>query len=210
MVLGKLREVKLALNINKYQFERKQVKYLGFIIKVGVGLRMDPEKIKAIQEWEAPKTKKGVHAFLGFANYYRAFIDKFATTVAPLTALTGKHPFLWIPEAQKAFKSLKKSFISAPILAQFDPEKETRLEADSSGYTAGGALLQKGISDGIWRPVAYYSKKHTPAGSNYEIHNKELLVIMRYLEAWDTELRSVSKGFDIITDHKNIEYFTKK
>ena len=70
------------------------MKYLGFIIEVGVGLRMDPEKIKAIREWETPKTKKGVHAFLGFANYYRAFIDKFATTAAPLMALTGKYPFL--------------------------------------------------------------------------------------------------------------------
>ena len=117
MVLGKLREAKLILNINKYQFERKQVKYIRFIIKAGVGLRIDPEKIKAIREWEALKTKKRVRAFLGFANYYRAFIDKFATTAAPLTALTGKHPFLWTSEAQKAFKSLKKSFISTPILA---------------------------------------------------------------------------------------------
>ena len=99
MVLGKLREAKLTLNIDKYQFEKKQVKYLGFIIKAGVGLRIDPEKIKAIREWEALKTKKGVRAFLGFANYYRAFIDKFATTAAPLTAFTGKYPFLWIPEA---------------------------------------------------------------------------------------------------------------
>ena len=58
--------------------------------------------------------------------------------------------------------------------------------------------------------MAYYSKKHIPAESNYEIHNKELLAIIRYLEAWDTELRSIFKGFDIITDHKNIEYFIKK
>ena len=117
------------------------MKYLGFIIEVGVGLRMDPEKIKVIREWEAPKTKKGVRVFLGFANYYRVFIDKFVTTAAPFTALTGKYPFLWTPEAQKAFESLKKSFISALILAQFDPEKETRLEADLSGYAAGGVLL---------------------------------------------------------------------
>ena len=60
---------------------------------------------------------------------------------ALLTALTGKNPFLWTPEAQKAFKSLKKSFISAPILAQFDPDKETRLKADLSGYAAGSTLL---------------------------------------------------------------------
>ena len=147
-----------------------------------MGLRINLEKTRAIREWEALKTKKGVRAFLRFANYYKAFINKFVTTAALLTALTGKHPFFWTPEAQKAFENLKKSFISAPILAQFDPEKETRLKADSFGYAAGGALLQKGISDGIWRPVAYYSKKHTPAKSNYKIHNKELLVIMRYLK----------------------------
>ena len=93
------------------------MKYLKFIIKAGVGLRIDPEKIKAIWEWEAPKIKKEVRAFLGFANYYRVFIDKFVTTAALFTALTGKYPFFWIPEAQKAFESLKKSFISALILA---------------------------------------------------------------------------------------------
>ena len=102
---------------------------------------MDPEKIKVIWKWEILKTKKGVHAFLRFANYYRAFIDKFVTTVTPLTALIGKYPFLWTPEAQKTFENLKKNFISTPILAQFNPEKETRLKANSSGYTAGGALL---------------------------------------------------------------------
>ena len=58
--------------------------------------------------------------------------------------------------------------------------------------------------------MAYYLKKHTPIKNNYKIYNKELLTIMHYLKVWDTELRSISKGFDIITDHKNIEYFTKK
>ena len=64
-----------------------------------MGLRMDPEKIRAIWEWEVLKIKKGVRAFLGFANYYRAFINKFVTTVAPFIVFTGKYFFLWIPEA---------------------------------------------------------------------------------------------------------------
>ena len=55
--------------------------------------------------------------------------------------------------------------------------------------------------------MAYYLKKHTPAENNYKIHNKELLAIMRYLKSWDTELQSIFKGFDIITDYKNIKYF---
>ena len=58
--------------------------------------------------------------------------------------------------------------------------------------------------------MAYYSKKYTPIKSNYKIHNKELLVIMCYLKVWDTELRSIFQGFNIITDYKNIKYFIKK
>ena len=58
--------------------------------------------------------------------------------------------------------------------------------------------------------MVYYSKKYTPVKNNYEIHNKELLIIIHYLEVWDTELRSVLKRFDIITNHKNIKYFIKK
>ena len=60
---------------------------------------MDPEKIKVIREWETLKIKKEVRAFLGFTNYYRAFINKFVITVAPITVLTGKYPFFWTPEA---------------------------------------------------------------------------------------------------------------
>ena len=59
-----------------------------------MGLRINPEKIKVIWEWEILKTRKGVRAFLRFANYYRVFIDKFVTTAALFTALTGKYPFL--------------------------------------------------------------------------------------------------------------------
>ena len=58
--------------------------------------------------------------------------------------------------------------------------------------------------------MAYYLKKYTPVKSNYEIYNKELLVIIRYLEVWDAELQSVLNGFDIIINYKNIEYFVRK
>ena len=64
-----------------------------------MGLRMDLEKIKVIWEWEVLKTKKKVYAFLGFANYYRAFIDKFIITVALFMVFAGKYLFFWTPEA---------------------------------------------------------------------------------------------------------------
>jgi hypothetical protein len=103
---------------------------------------------------------------------------------------------------------LKELLINAPILAPFDPEREIRIQLDSSGYSIGEKLSQ--LSDGNkWRPVAYYSKKCLPAEVNYFIHDKELLAIIRYVEEWHNMLRSV-KIFIILSDHKNLKYFIKK
>jgi hypothetical protein len=71
-------------------------KYLGYIIEVGRGIRMDPNKMKAIKEWQHPKTLKGVRSFLGFANYYRCFIKQYTDITKPLVDLTKKDtPFVW-------------------------------------------------------------------------------------------------------------------
>ena len=208
LVLQRLQEAGLQLDIDKCEFECKSVKYLGFIIEVGKGFRMDPEKVAAIQQWEAPKTVKGVRSFLGFANYYRLFIPEFADIARPLTDLTKKgQPFNWNNKAQQAFEELKQLFISDPILAAFDPDRETVLETDASNWATGGVLSQHD-DNGDLRPCAYFSKKNLPAECNYDIHDKELLAVIRCLEEWDAELRSV-KSFTILTDHKNLEHFMK-
>ncbi|XP_044718021.1 reverse transcriptase (RNA-dependent DNA polymerase) domain-containing protein [Hirsutella rhossiliensis] len=208
-VLARLRNAGLQIDIDKCDFEAKSVKYLGFIVEAGKGIRVDPEKVQAIQQWQQPRSVKGVRSFLGFANYYRQFIPRFSNIAAPLTALTKKDAvFMWSKECEAAFEEMKSLLTSAPILAQWDPDRETIVETDSSGYVTGGALSQKG-DDGIMRPVAFFSKKNAPAECNYPIHDKELLAIIRCLEHWDAELRSV-KSFTVWTDHLNLRYFTKK
>ena len=124
----------------------------------------------------------------------------------PLTKLTRKgQPFVWTNECHDAFERLKELFTTAPILMQFDPDRETVVEADSSGWATGGALSQ--IDDqGLLRPCAFFSRKNTPAECNYDIHDKELLAIINCLKTWEAELMSVSQ-FSIITDHKNLRYF---
>ena len=77
-VLSRLRRAGLPVDINKCEFGVQEVKYLGFIIEAGKGIRVDPEKVRAIREWEAPSTPKGVRQFLGFANFYREFISDFS------------------------------------------------------------------------------------------------------------------------------------
>ena len=206
IVLEKLSSAGLFLDIGKCEFEVKETKYLGFIVRAGEGIQMDPEKVKAVAKWAPPTTVKGVRGFLGFANFYRRFIPDFSAVVRPLTDLTHKDmEFRWSNKCQKAFEKMKKLFVEGPILATFDPLRTTVVETDSSGYNVGGVLSQ--IDDeGILRPCAYYSKKNAPAECNYEIYDKELLAVVRCLEEWDSELRAVSE-FEVVTDHKNLEYF---
>jgi len=206
-VLQRLKDAGLQLDIDKCEFEVQSTKYLGFIVEAGNGIRMDPEKVKAIMDWEVPRSVKGVRSFLGFANFYRRFIRDFSEIVAPLTDLTKKdRTFIWTDDADRAFRKLKSLFTTAPILVQFDPDRETVVEADSSGWATGGILSQYG-DDGMLRPCAYFSRKNSPAECNYEIHDKELLAIIACLREWESELSSV-RHFKVITDHKNLRYFT--
>jgi len=208
-VLQRLKDAGLQIDIDKCEFETTSVKYLGFIIEAGKGIRVDPEKVAAIKNWQTPTTVTGVRSFLGFANFYRRFISGFSITAGPLTDLTKKDiSFQWSSKCQEAFNELKEQLITAPLLAQWDPDKETLLETDSSGWAIGGALSQR-QDNGIFQPVAFFSKKNAPAECNYPIHDKELLAIIRCLQQWNSELRSVPT-FTILTDHLNLKYFTTK
>ena len=81
----------------------------------------------------------------------------------------------------------------------------TIIKTDSSRWYIRGTLMQYG-DDGVLRPCGYFSKKNSPAKCNYEIYDKEMLAIVRCLDEWDAELRSV-KDFQIRTDYKSLEYF---
>ncbi|KAI0996011.1 hypothetical protein K3495_g12171, partial [Podosphaera aphanis] len=206
-VIERLFKAGLKLDPNKCEFARKEIKYLGFLISVEEGIKVDPEKIKAIETWAAPTSTKGVRSFLGFANFYRAFIADFAQISTPLQEITKKGAtFVWKAEQQWAFDNMKSIFTKAPILAMWNGDYPTILETDASGWATGGCLLQR-QPRGEVKPVAYYSKKLSPAECNYDIHDKELLAIIRCLNEWRSELIGLKNPFLILTDHKNLRYF---
>ncbi|KAI0992060.1 hypothetical protein K3495_g16126, partial [Podosphaera aphanis] len=209
-ILSKLKKAGLYLDINKCEFLCQEVKYLGFIVRAGESIAVDPAKVRAILDWQPPSSVKGVRSFLGFANFYRCFVDGFSDIAAPLTNLTKKGiTWRWGEEEQAAFERLKRIFATEPVLLQWDPDRETILEADCSGYAMGGCLSQKD-REGRLRPVAYFSKRLNSAEVNYPIHDKEMLAIVTCIQEWKAELRSVAKPFTILSDHKNLNYFTTK
>ena len=83
-----------------------------------------------------------------------------------------------------------------------------RVEADVSDFAMNGVLLMK-CEDKKWRPVAYISKLLNEVKRNYEIHNKEILAIIKCLEVQRYFLEGAKSQFKIQTNHKNLEYFMK-
>jgi len=170
---------------------------------------MEEGKVKEVLEWPMPQGVKDVQKFLGLVNYYRRFIEGFAMVARPLHDLVKKDKkWEWMEREEKAFKELKERFTKEPVLAAPDIDKKMRMEVDASDYATGGVLSME-CGDGLWRPVAFLSKSSNETERNYEIHDKEMLAIIRGLEAWRYLLEGVQYKFEIWTDHKNLEYFMK-
>jgi len=142
-------------------------------------------------------------------NYYRQFIEGFASIARPLHDMVKKDKkWEWTERQEKVFKELKKWFTKELVLAAPDIDKKMRMEMNASDYVMGGVLSME-CEDGLWRPVAFLSKSLNETERNYEIHDKEMLAIIWGLESWRHLLEGVQSKFEIWTDHKNLEYFMK-
>jgi hypothetical protein len=156
---------------------------------------MSPEKVRTIKNWVPPRSVKHVQQFLGFANFYRRFIEGFSKVARPLTELMKKDKnaknakknanFVWTDECQQAFDRLKALFTEAPILGHFHPEKPTVVETDASDFALGAVMSQMQPESSRLHPVAYYSRKFKPAEVNHDIHDKEMLAIVAAFKEWE-------------------------
>ncbi|CAM8978314.1 unnamed protein product [Rhodiola kirilowii] len=120
--LRHLREVLLTLQSNSFlaklakcEFGRRTIGYLGHII-CQEWVRVDPEKITAVQHWPKPRSVRDLRGFLGLTGYYRRFVPRYAQLAASLIPLLRKEAFVWTPEATMAFDALKKALTSTPTL----------------------------------------------------------------------------------------------
>ena len=157
------------------------MEFLGVVIGPEE-IKMEKEKVKGVLEWPTPKCVKDIQKFLGLANYYCRFIEKFATVARPLHDLVKKDKkWDWTEREEKAFGELKERFTKEPVLAAPDIDKKMRMEVDTSDYAIGGVLSME-CGDSLWRPVAFLSKSLNETERNYEIHDKEMLAIIRGLE----------------------------
>jgi len=148
---------------------------------------------------------KEVESFLGFANFYRRFIQNFSYTAKPLNKLEGKEEWTWTEEHQQVFKELKEKITSQPILSLPKREGKFRIEIDALGHAIRGVLSQE--QEEGWKLIAFSFRMMQPAKRNYEIYNKELLAIVEALTKWKQYLLDATEKFEIWTDHENLKNF---
>ena len=168
---------------------------------------MDPVKVQGVADWPLPQNVTDMQSFLGFTNFYRCFICNFSDMAQLLNALLQKDvKWEWSNIQFNVFEHLK-SLLCSKLILVFPMEDEAFLvEADSSSY-ATSAVPSQMREDDKWHPAVYISKSLSPAKCNYDIYNKEMLVIIHALEQWCHYLKGAKHPVQILTDHKNLKYF---
>jgi len=205
-ILKRLEKNNLYVKPEKCMWKVRKVPFLG-VVMGEEKIEMEEEKVGGVLKWPTPQCVRDVRKFLGLANYYRCFFKDFAKVVLPISRLTRKdEKWRWEKEQERAFKQLKDIFTMRPVLAMPDLDKEFRVEADALNFATGGVLSVK-CEDNLWRLVLFISKALNKTEHNYEIHDKEMLGVIRCLEAWRHFLEGIRVKFEIWTDHKNLEYF---
>ena len=202
LVFEALKKNQLYLKKSKCMFAQTEIPFLGHIVGPGY-IRMEPSRIKAIEEWAEPKNVHEMRIFLGMTNYERKFVEGYSKITAPLTDLLKKGKrWIWTESCREAFEELKRRMVTAPILRLPDFERPFEVHTDASDFAIGGVLLQDG------HPVAYESRKLQDRERRYPVHEKEMTAIIHCLHVWRHYL--VGKPFVVKTDNVAASYFASQ
>ena len=200
--LGRLRDAKIYARLHKCEFYKDKVEYLGFDVSAR-GVQPSPDKVRAVVEWPKPSSVKDVRSFLGLAGFYRRFIKNFSLKAKPLTELTRDDAvWRWEEPQEMAFKTLKRSLVTAPVLHMPNFDLPFVLMTDASAVSVGG-ILEQDFGSGL-QPVAYESKKLSPTEMRYSAYERELLGIVWAIGKW----RHYFEGRKLIvqTDHSSLRH----
>ena len=205
-VLNKLREVDLQINIDKCEFEIQKISFLKLLIFIN-DLRMNSWKVDVIWSWKVSRSLTYVQIFIDFCNFYQRFIKNFSKIIWFMIKLTQKdHLFEWTESCQIIFEELKQQMMTVFILKHFNSIRKAILKTNFLNYVNNKVLSQYDDKD-ILHSMIFYSKNMIFAECNYEIYDKELLIIIRCLKHWCFKLKCMNILIKIFIDHLNLKYF---
>ena len=196
------RKNNIRFNLKKFQFKVAQASFFG-LKWTPEGLKADDKKVEAIANVQLPKDIKEPQSFLGMVNYFNRFSPVLAQISQPIRNLVKKDVlFQWQAEQQQALQLIKDAIGKSPLLAYYNPEKESVFQSDASMYGLGCVLLQDG------KPVCYASRSLTETESRYSNIERELLAACWSLEEFHHYV--YGKKSVIETDQKPLESIWKK
>lgn len=202
-VFNRLRKANFKVQLNKSEFLRKEVAYLGHIVTPD-GVKPNPDKIQAIKNFPLPKTEKQIKGFLGLLGYYRKFIKDFAKLTKPLTKCLKKENKINIddPEYLSCFNMCKNLLINEPILQYPDFSQPFVITTDASNYAIGAILSQGKIGNDL--PISYASRTLNSSETKYSTTEKELLAVVWAVKYFRPYI--FGRKFKIVTDHKPLQW----
>ena len=204
-VLTRLANARLLLKAEKAVLLQEEVRFLGYFVS-GKGIRVDPEKVRAVLEFPIPTKVRHVQQFLGLVGFSRRLIKSFASKAMPLFPLTGgdkNRPLEWSVECQTAFDCLKQAMTTAPVMALPDWSVGAFIiRADASGRAIGGSLNQ--VQKKYERIILYWSRKMSKAEQATSVTEQEALAIVEIVKHCNWYLQ----GYKIIvySDHKPLSF----
>lgn len=219
VVLGRLQGQGLKAKLEKCAFFQRSVRYLGHVVS-DQGVSTDPSKVEVVADWPTPTTISDLRSFLGFASYYRRFVEGFAKLAAPLHKLVAELAGRksrgsdravaenWSEECHRSFAALKSKLVSAPVLAYADFSLPFILEVDASHGGLGAVLSQE--QNGKVRPIAYASRGLRPTERNMSNYSSMKLEFVALKWAMSEKFREYLLGHKCIvfTDNNPLSHLS--
>ena len=132
-------------------------KILIHILSEG-GIKIDPERVEAIQKIDIPRNKKEIQSFIGRMNFLRRFIPNFSEIIKLITNMLKKYVEIkWTPEEKYSFEKIKKTVIEDIVLISPDYSKEFLVISFAFEDTIATFLLQRNHK-GYEQPIYFFSK----------------------------------------------------
>ncbi len=208
LVLNRLCEAELQMNIQKCEFNVEEIVFLKVIISKQ-DLCINSSKIIIIVNWTTSINLKEIQSFVKFVNFYCCFIRNFFKLVKSFTQLTRKDTFfVWNEVCIQAFRNLKKQISFASVLRYFNLKHQTILKIDALNYVKDEILSQYD-DENVLHSMIFYSKSIILAEINYHIYDKKLLIIIRCFKHWWLKLKCTELLIQIFINHQALKNFMK-
>jgi hypothetical protein len=199
----------LKIAPSKCEFFRKEVKYIGHVLKIDNGklvIKAQKDKVEAIQNLPVPKTSRQVKRFIGMVTYLSEYCPDLQMLISPLHKIARKGcKFIWTEIHQSIFEKVKLILASQQVLALPTKGGQFKLHVDSSVIGMGSMLVQ--VQNGKERVLSFYSKCFPESAKRYSISELELFGIWIAIKAFRHMLRG--NKFQVVSDHSSLVQIVK-